>query len=132
MQEFIERPYGSNGSSGDSSDFCGYTEKTTLFRYFYITAFGCIACTGIMLSLPNINLSQGIFSNLLLFCIFTTKRKQSNVAPNLYQAVLALLDTALCVLFLLVFVVDVQMLYWENYVSRLPIRRKIIPFRSYL
>ncbi|CAI4227232.1 unnamed protein product [Auanema sp. JU1783] len=79
---------------------CGYTEEVSTLRFLYISFSGIIAIAGFI-------------SNILLLYVFTTKR-MANSPPNLYPAILSILDAILCLLFVFVFVLDVNMIYLKN------------------
>ncbi|CAB3397913.1 unnamed protein product [Caenorhabditis bovis] len=76
---------------------CGYTEEVTFTRFVYISIGGVVALFG-------------CFFNILLGYLFTFK-KLANSPPQLYPAILAFLDALLCLFFLMIFVVDVNMIY---------------------
>ncbi|CAD6190008.1 unnamed protein product [Caenorhabditis auriculariae] len=81
----------------DETGVCGYTEEVTTARFVYISLGGVVAFFGCV-------------SNALLFLLLTT-RKLPNSPPQLYPAALALLDGLLCSFFIMIFVVDVNMIY---------------------
>ncbi|CAJ0575453.1 unnamed protein product, partial [Mesorhabditis spiculigera] len=63
---------------------------------------------------PGLVAVFGVFSNAFLLRIFIA-RKPSNDSPSkLYPALLAVLDILLCIAYLLLFVVDVQMIYLQD------------------
>ncbi|XGW07170.1 hypothetical protein V3C99_017016 [Haemonchus contortus] len=76
---------------------CGYTERVTVTRFVYISVAGVIAVFG-------------FFSNLLLILLF---RMSPTRPPSLFPGFLALLDALICFCFVLIFVVDVNMIYLE-------------------
>ncbi|CAJ0590564.1 unnamed protein product [Cylicocyclus nassatus] len=75
---------------------CGYTERVTTTRFIYISVAGLVAVFG-------------FFSNILLILFHTTPSKP----PSHFPAFLALLDALLCFCFVVIFVVDVNMMYLE-------------------
>ncbi|WKY13559.1 hypothetical protein Q1695_004419 [Nippostrongylus brasiliensis] len=76
---------------------CGYTERVSVARFVYISAAGLVAIFG-------------FFSNILLVFLF---RMTPTRPPSHFPAFLALLDALLCFCFVLIFVVDVNMMYLE-------------------
>uniref|UniRef100_A0A914EEM0 G-protein coupled receptors family 1 profile domain-containing protein n=1 Tax=Acrobeloides nanus TaxID=290746 RepID=A0A914EEM0_9BILA len=76
---------------------CGSTEECDFARFVSISILSFIACIGAA-------------SNLLLTFIFTTK-KYSNAPPTLYPTFLAILDSLICIFYVLMFGVDVIMIY---------------------
>ncbi|VDM68434.1 unnamed protein product [Strongylus vulgaris] len=76
---------------------CGYTERVSTTRFVYISVSGLVAVFG-------------VFSNILLFVLFHTTPSRP---PSHFPAFLALLDALLCFCFIIIFVVDVNMMYLE-------------------
>ncbi|PIC27929.1 hypothetical protein B9Z55_020025 [Caenorhabditis nigoni] len=91
---------------------CGYTEEVSTTRFVYISIGGIIALLGCVF-------------NLLLLYLFTF-RQLANSPPQLYPAILAFLDTLLCFFFLMIFVVDVNMIYNKSEYLFLLFHRYII------
>ncbi|KAF1750751.1 hypothetical protein GCK72_017302 [Caenorhabditis remanei] len=91
---------------------CGYTEEVSMARFVYISIGGGVACIGCI-------------CNLILLYLFTF-RQLANSPPQLYPAILAFLDTLLCFFFLMIFVVDVNMIYNKSEYLFLLFHRYII------
>ncbi|UMM36329.1 hypothetical protein L5515_008536 [Caenorhabditis briggsae] len=96
----------------DEEVICGYTEEVSTTRFVYISIGGIIALLGCVF-------------NLLLLYLFTF-RQLANSPPQLYPAILAFLDTLLCFFFLMIFVVDVNMIYNKSEYLFLLFHRYII------
>ncbi|KHN82932.1 hypothetical protein Tcan_14231 [Toxocara canis] len=79
------------------SEICGDFEGYTLARFIFLAFTSLIALLG-------------TFGNLLLIYIFST-RKYPNTPPTLYPTVLAVLDTLLCALYIMLFGVDAAIVY---------------------
>ncbi|CCD66539.1 G-protein coupled receptors family 1 profile domain-containing protein [Caenorhabditis elegans] len=91
---------------------CGYTEEVSMARFIYISVGGIVACVGCI-------------CNIILLYLFTF-RQLANSPPQLYPAILAFLDTLLCFFFLMIFVVDVNMIYNKSEYLFLLFHRYII------
>jgi hypothetical protein len=81
-----------------SSAVCGYTEECEIGRFLVITGASILA-------------SMGAAANLLLTYIFMFRSVSNTTPPTLYPTFLAVLDTLLCVFYVLLFGVDVVMNY---------------------
>ncbi|CAL2045595.1 unnamed protein product [Caenorhabditis brenneri] len=91
---------------------CGYTEEVSMTRFVYISIGGVVAFFGCI-------------CNIILLYLFTF-RQLANSPPQLYPAILAFLDTLLCFFFLMIFVVDVNMIHNKSEYLFLLFHRYII------
>uniref|UniRef100_A0A1I7YX90 G_PROTEIN_RECEP_F1_2 domain-containing protein n=1 Tax=Steinernema glaseri TaxID=37863 RepID=A0A1I7YX90_9BILA len=77
--------------------FCGYTEECGTARFLFVMIASGIAVVG-------------IFCNLLLAKIFFSTQCP-NTPPTVFPLILAVLDCHICILYVLLFGVDVAMIY---------------------
>ncbi|CEF63723.1 G protein-coupled receptor, rhodopsin-like family and GPCR, rhodopsin-like, 7TM domain-containing protein [Strongyloides ratti] len=73
---------------------CGHTEEINLFRYLYTLFASFISGIGLLL-------------NILMLWIFIKKLNDNKDRPYFYSTFLAILDCSICILFILIFGVDV-------------------------
>lgn len=100
MSDMMEEEEVFDGNDTEASEvtICGFYEGYNDFRFTLIFCASLIALTG-------------IFSNSLLCWIFATRRYPST--PTLYLAVLAVLDVAICCVYILLFGVDSVSVYFS-------------------
>ncbi|VDL67459.1 unnamed protein product [Nippostrongylus brasiliensis] len=96
----------SNQSEADDFDpLCAQYETYTTVRFIFITLATVIACLGTA-------------ANLLLIRIFAIKKPASTTPATLYPTILAFLDFAICLEYLLLFGVDAVVSFVKVEVSR--------------
>uniref|UniRef100_A0A0K0E0V6 G_PROTEIN_RECEP_F1_2 domain-containing protein n=1 Tax=Strongyloides stercoralis TaxID=6248 RepID=A0A0K0E0V6_STRER len=78
----------------DQQPICGHTEEINLFRYLYTSFASFISGIGLLL-------------NILMLWIFIKKLNDKKDRPYFYSIFLAILDCLICILFILIFGVDV-------------------------
>uniref|UniRef100_A0AC34FR16 G-protein coupled receptors family 1 profile domain-containing protein n=1 Tax=Panagrolaimus sp. ES5 TaxID=591445 RepID=A0AC34FR16_9BILA len=83
----------------EEEQICGDGETYTLARFLFIFLSSWIACLGIV-------------GNLLLFYLFI-KHKYPNTPPTLYPSALAILDSIICLMYILLFGSDAMINFWQ-------------------
>ena len=86
-----------------SAALCGFTEECSAGRFVFITAASFAA-------------AAGAAANLVLAYTFVF-RKMPSTPPSIYPFVLAIFDALLCVFYVLLFGVDVAMIFLRIEVS---------------
>ncbi|VDN19930.1 unnamed protein product, partial [Cylicostephanus goldi] len=85
--------FNNDSASGENDPLCPLYETYTPVRFVLITLASVIACLGTA-------------ANLLLIKLFTKKKKSPSTPATLYPTILAFLDFAICLEYLLLFGVD--------------------------